>query len=389
MSNGMGLGTIARANIKRHPGRAALMLLGMAVAVAAFVTVVSLVLSLRATLDDRLARYGASLLVVPASPELSLDYGGVSVADAGSGEVPVLDDSAVDTILGLPSAGQAAEVVPVLLQPVKVAGATYLALGTDIEASLRVKPWWRIEGAPPRGADQVLLGLEVRNKLGSDPGATVAIEGRAYTVSGVLWETGGEEDGVIVMDRKELAGLTGRGADVNLIEVTAGDSSAVEPLSREIAQALPDSSVISVKKSLEFNAQANGALSKFGLAATALIIVVSALIVSLTTLAAVRERQREIGVFRAVGYRQRDIWALLLIEALFLSIGAALAGIGLGLAGAALGPRLVQGLTLQFTPNLLVVLGGIVLAVVLAVAATLYPASRAARLDPAAALKRI
>ena len=252
------------------------MLLGMAVAVAAFVTVVSLVISLRDTLDDRLARYGASLLVVPASPELSLEYGGLSVADAGSGEVPVLHESAVATILGIPSAARVAEAIPVLLQPVQVAGETYLALGTDVAAGIRAKPWWRIEGAPPRGPYQVLLGLDARNKLGLDPGETLTIEGRQYVVSGVLWETGGEEDGVIVMDREELAQLTGRGADVNLIEVTAGDSDAVEPLSLEISKALPAASVISVKKSLEFNAQANGALGKFGLAATALIIIVSA-----------------------------------------------------------------------------------------------------------------
>jgi putative ABC transport system permease protein len=389
MRGGMGLGTIARANIRRHPGRAALMLLGMAVAVASFVTVVSLVLSLRSTLDGQLARYGASLVVTPASPELSLDYGGVSVADAGSGEVPVLNASAVATIRSLPSAGRVAEAIPVLLQPVKAAGATYLALGTDIAASLRAKPWWRIEGASPQGPDQVLLGLDARNKLGLDPGETVNIAGQDYTVNGILWQTGGEEDGAIVMDRTELARLTGRGSDVNLIEVTAADSGSVEQLSREIAQALPTASVISVKKSLEFNAQANGALTKFGLAATLLIVAVSALIVSLTTLAAVRERQREIGVFRAVGYRQRDIWALLLTEALLLSVGAAVLGTGVGLAGAALGPRLAQGLTLRFAPSPLVVAGGILLALVLAVAATLYPASRAARLDPAAALKRV
>ena len=110
---------------------------------------------------------------------------------------------------------------------------------------------------------------------------------------------------------------------------------------------------------------------------------------SLTTLAAVRERKREIGVLRAIGYRQRDIWALLLMEALLLSAGAALIGTGLGLAGAALGPRLVEGLTLQFAPNPFVVAGGVLLAVALAVAATLYPASRAARLDPATALRRV
>jgi len=365
------------------------MLLGMAVAVAAFVTVVSLVLSLQTTMDDRLARYGASLLVTPASPELSLEYGGVSVADASSGEVPVLNESAVAAIRSVPSANQVAEAIPILLQPVRVAGATFLALGTDIEASLRVKPWWRIEGTPPQSRDQVLLGLEARNKLGLDPGATVTIEGRTYTVSGILWETGGEEDGVIVMDRGELSQLTGRGGDVNVVEVTASSSGDVETLSREIGRALPSASVISVKKSLAFNAQANGALSKFGLAATGLIILVSALIVSLTTLTAVRERQREIGVLRAVGYRQRDIWTLLLMEALLLSLGAALIGTGLGLAGAALGPRLVPGLALRFTPNLPVVVGGMLLAILLAVVATLYPAHRAARLDPAAALKHV
>ena len=235
----------------------------------------------------------------------------------------------------------------------------------------------------------MLLGLQARNKLRLDSGATVTIDGRDYTVSGVLWETGGEEDAVVVMDREELARLTGRGGEINMVEVTAADSGAVEALSGEISRALPGSTVISVRKSLEFNAQANGALSKFGIAATALIVLVSMLIVSLTTLAAVKERQREIGVFRAVGFRQRDIWALLLTEALLLSAGAAVAGIGLGLAGAALGPHLVRGLTLQFAPNPLVLLGGAVLAVALAVVATLYPASRAAQLDPAAALKRV
>jgi putative ABC transport system permease protein len=389
MRNGMGLGTIARANIRRHPGRAALMLVGLAVAVAAFVTVVSLVLSLRATLDDRLARYGASLVVTPASPELSLDYGGIPVAGAGSGEVKFLDESAVSSIKAIPSAPKIAETIPVLLQPVKVGGNTYLALGTDVAASLRAKPWWRIEGTAPRGPNQVLLGLDARNKLGTDSGKTITMAGRDFTVSGILWQTGGEEDSAIVMDRGELAALTGRSGQINLIEVTAADSGAVEAIGHDISQALPGTSVISVKKSLEFNAQANGSLTKFGLAATVLIVLVSVLIVTLTTLAAVRERQREIGVFRAVGYRQRDIWALLLTEALILSGGAAVAGIALGLVGAAFGPRLVDGLTLRFTPNALVVGSGVVLAVVLAVAATLYPAWRAARLDPAAAIKQV
>lgn len=389
MDSDMGLGTIARANIRRHPGRAALMALGMALAVAAFITVVSLVLSLRGTMDDKLARYGASLLVMPASAELSLEYGGMTVADVGSGEVPALDDDAVARILGIPSKRMLAEAVPVLVQPVSVVGSTYLALGTDLEAMLRAKPWWKIEGTAPDGPGQVLLGLEARNRLASDPGATLDIQGRDYTVSGVLWETGGDEDGVIVMDRQELAQLTGRGAEVSLVEIVAADSGAAGALSEEISKALPDASVVSIKKSLEFNSRADVALGRFGLAATALIVVVSGAIISLTMLASVRERRREIGILRAIGYRCRDIWVLLLLESIFLSGGAALVGTALGLAGAALGPRLVQSLELEFVVNPVVVVTGVVLSAVLAVSATLYPASRAARLDPASALRGV
>ena len=386
MNGGMGLGSIARADLRRHPGRAALVVFGIALAVAAFIVVVSLVLSLRGTMDDRLARYGASILVTPTREALSLEYGGMTVAEVSSGEVPVLGDDALTTIGNTPSEGLVAEVVPVLVRPVDVDGETYVALGTDVPAALRAKPWWKIEGSEPADEREVLVGLTVRNRLGLDPGATMEIDGRVYTVSGVLWETGGEEDGVVVMDRGELAALTGRDG-VNLIEVVAADSTKVEQLSTELAAAIPDASVASVRKSLEFNARADVALSRFGLAATGLIIVVSASVISLTMLASVRERRKEIGILRAVGFRRRDIWRLLLLESSFLSIVAAAFGTALGLGGAALTPMVVRSLELQLTIDPLVVVAGVVLSGLLATVATLYPASRAARLDPASALR--
>jgi len=364
------------------------MALGMALAVAAFITVISLVLSLRDTMDDKLARYGASILVTPARAELSLEYGGMTVADVDSGDALVLDESVLTAIADATDDALVAEVVPVLVRPVDVAGETYLALGTDVPAALRAKPWWKVEGAEPAGRQEVLLGLTIRNRLGLEPGGTLAIQGQDYAVSGVLWETGGEEDGVIVMDRAELAALTGYDG-INLIEVVAADSGSVERLSEEIAAAIPEASVTSVKRSLEFNARAAVSLSRFGLAATGLIVVVSASIITLTMLAAVRERRKEIGILRAMGYRRRDIWRLLLLESSLLSIGAAVVGVALGLGGAVLGPMVVRSLDLQVTISPLVVVAGMVLSGLLATVATLYPASHAARLDPATALRGI
>jgi putative ABC transport system permease protein len=182
----MGLSMIARAHLRRHKGRTALMLVGLATAVAAFIAVMSLVLSLRTTLDDRLARYGASLIVTPASPELSLDYGGITVATAGSADAPMLEAGAVDRISAIPSRSHLAAVVPILLQPENIGGADYLVIGTDIGASVLVKPWWRVQGRLPGRPDEVLLGLNARNKLLADAGTALTIEGKSYQVSGVL-----------------------------------------------------------------------------------------------------------------------------------------------------------------------------------------------------------
>ena len=44
-------------------------------------------------MDDKLSKFGTNLIVTPASSQLSLTYGGVSVAEAGTGEVPYLKEA--------------------------------------------------------------------------------------------------------------------------------------------------------------------------------------------------------------------------------------------------------------------------------------------------------
>jgi putative ABC transport system permease protein len=386
---GMGLNTIAAAHLGRHKGKSVLIIVGLATAVGAFVAVMSLVLSLQTTLDSRLARYGASLTVVPQNPELSLQYGGVTVATAGSAQTALLDPVVVSSIETIRSKASLAAVLPVALRAVNIAGADYLAMGTDIASSARVKPWWRVEGVLPTRPDEVLLGLNARNKLRADPGTSLTVGGRPFVVSGVLLETGGEEDNAIVVDRAALAQATGSSADPNMIEVAVTDSTVVDQVVREIQAALPGVDVRSVKQSLEFNAQTGSSLANIGLGATVLIVLIATLIVVLTMLSAVRERQKEIGVFRAIGFRTRDVVSLMFRESLLLSAVAAAAGVAVGVLGAAFGPKIVPGLDLTLAVSAPVLVGGAVLAIVLAAVATAYPAFLATRLDPAIALRKL
>ncbi|MHB1345779.1 MAG: ABC transporter permease [Thermoleophilia bacterium] len=385
----MELRHIAFGNLRRRKGKAALITFGLAVAVAAFVLVLSLILSLRSTMDDKLARYGSNLVVTPPRSEVDLSFGGVRVAGAGSGQVRYLDESDVQAVRSITEPERLAAVIPVSLRLVDVEGRRLLAMGTDLAASSRVKLWWRLEGAFPAAPDQVLLGLNVRNELGLDTGDEILIDGRSFTVSAVLWETGGEEDSLIIMDRAVLEALTGVAGEVNLIEVTASSTAAVDGVASDLRRALPEAEVSSVKSSIEFNNQADSALADFGLAVTFLIVLISGLVVTITMLNAVQERQKEIGIFRAVGYKQRHIATLVLLESAMLSTSAAVLGVGAGLGAASLAPRLVQDSEIGFTFDPLSVVAGVLAAFLIGFLASIYPAWRAARMDPATALKYV
>ncbi len=124
-------------------------------------------------------------------------------------------------------------------------------------------------------------------------------------------------------------------------------------------------------------------LSAVGLIA----LVVAALGISNAMLAAVRERRREIGVLKAIGARDRDVYRVFLVEAATLGFLGGVFGTALGWLIAAMVGRVVNGylaaqrlVGVQLTLPWMVVVGGIVGSTLLALVAGTLPAVRAARL---------
>ena len=99
--------------------------------------------------------------------------------------------------------------------------------------------------------------------------------------------------------------------------------------------------------------------------------------------------QQEIGVLRVIGFRQRHIITIILSEATLVSLLGGLLGwlAGMGVA-AVLTPLLTQvDLSVSWDP--LVALWAVTIALVVGVVASVYPALRAARLDPTTALRAL
>jgi putative ABC transport system permease protein len=116
----------------------------------------------------------------------------------------------------------------------------------------------------------------------------------------------------------------------------------------------------------------------------AISLVVGGIVIMNIMLMAVSERTREIGIRKALGARRRDILAQFVVESATLSAVGALFGIALGIALAFL-VKATTPLPAAVAPWSILV--GVILGVSVGIAAGVYPASRASRLDPIAALR--
>jgi ABC-type antimicrobial peptide transport system permease subunit len=135
------------------------------------------------------------------------------------------------------------------------------------------------------------------------------------------------------------------------------------------------------------------------LALTGLAIIalaVAALGIANTMFSAVLERTREIGVFKALGCRARDLALVFVAESGLIGITGGVAGLAVSALLARAGNELIDrfaqsqgspgGLQL-FELNPLIGVAAIVLAVAVSAASGLFPALRASRMDPIKAIR--
>jgi len=174
--------------------------------------------------------------------------------------------------------------------------------------------------------------------------------------------------------------------DPSVVKAAMDDATAAMRIQRRLRPRDPDNfGVISSETILAIYNQATSAIFAVLLGVVSLSLVVGGVVIMNIMLMAVSERTREIGVRKALGARRRDILWQILTESVTLSIFGGLCGTALGF--------LVAWVISQVSPlpaavETWAVVLGISMTAVVGLFFGLYPAMRAAALDPIEALRR-
>ena len=385
----MTLGHIAIRNLLRRKAKAGFLVLGLVIGVATATAVFSMVEAMTRDINHKLEKYGANILVLPRTESLGLSYGGLSLGGV-SFEVEEIREEDLGKIGTIPNAANVAAVGPVTLGVVSVAERRLLLAGVDFEAAGILKPWWQVRGSFP-GGDEVLLGAQAATVLAAAPGDMLTVGDRSLRVAGVLAATGSQDDELLFTRLTTAQQILGKPGKVSMVEVAALCTACpVEDMVRQIAAVLPNARVSAIQQVVKGRMETLAQFGKLSYGISAIVLAVAALVVLVTMMGNVRERTEEIGIFRAVGFRSSHVLKIVLLEAAVVSALAGIVGYLLGIGATHFAVRLLSGGAHVAVPVRPEMAGAaLVLAVVLGLCASLYPALMAARLDPNEALRTL
>lgn len=382
---------VARLSVRgviERPLRAVLSALGIAIGVAAMVSILGITASSQSALDDQLETLGTNLLrVAPGDDPIG-----------ETAELPSSAPAMIDRLSGVQVTGHVAELGGLSIgrsrysDPDESLGLQVNAAAGDLMeatgAELRGDSWL---DSTSQQFPTAVLGSTAASRLGvTQIGQQVVINGQTFTVTGVLKPVplAPELDtGVMIgVDQAtQLYDYTGSPTTIYLRADEAKISAIRELLGPTAAPQHPGQVQVSrpadalVAKNL-----ATQTLTTVLLGLGSVALLVGGIGVANTMVISVIERQHEIGLRRALGATRSHIRLQFLTEAIVLAALGGIVGALLGVTATS-----IVALHAEWRPDIPVpgVAGGVAVTILVGVIAGLYPAIRASRVPPTVALQ--
>jgi putative ABC transport system permease protein len=389
--------------------RSALTILGIVIGVAAIIAMVAVGAGAQARVAEQIRTLGTNLVLVTA--------GSTTTRGVRSGQgtrVTLTEDDALALQREIPAVQAAAATWGRTMQVVHGNLNWGTLVGGVMPEWLEVKDWSIVDGRAMvaddyRAAAKVaLVGQTAALNLFGDVspiGRTIRIQRVPFTVIGLLGRKGqntwghDQDDTVMVplsTARQKLFGrIPGKARAIWVITVKVWDGEDLGAARVQIRELLrqrhhlradqdDDFTLRDPTETVQAHEEASRVMAYLLAAVGSVSLLVGGVGIMNVMLVSVTERTREIGLRMAVGARRRDILMQFLVEAVILALVGGALGIVLGLGGARAISYFAEWRTLiELEP----VLGAFGFAAAIGIAFGLYPARKAARLDPIEALR--
>lgn len=385
----MQLRNISWASVKRRKGRFAFLLVALTLGIGTVVALLSLSSAMRVAVEDNLDRFSANIIVTPKARSLNLGYGGLAIGDV-TVDARALTTDDVGRVRTISNHRNLSAVAPKLVGTIDVAGTQVLLIGADLKQERIIKNWWTIDGRFASAPSELMLGSEAASALAKRVGDEVDLGDGPRQIVGVIGPTGAVEDQAVFGDLAMVQRRLGVPAAVSFIEVSALCSGCpIEDMVAQIGAVLPHARVSPIRQAVAAKERAVLQFTRFAYVVSIVVLLVGGLVVTTTMMASVTERTQEIGILRAVGFRRTQVARVVLVEVFGVTVVGGLLGwlVGTG-AARLLGPSLSDvAASVPIDPRLAIL--AVALALLLGAGGGIYPALRAARMDPSHALRHI
>jgi len=396
---------IAMSSLRAHKMRSTLTLLGVVIGVMSVIAVVSLVNGLNKYVAERIFNLGADVFMINRSPSIITNVDQWEAAQKRKkfhyDDYEALRDACRNCEAVAGNVGKVGQVKygTEYLSDSNVIGFTYQMPEVLSRELAEGRYFTRLDEA--RAAPVCDVGFDIVDKLlpGSDPiGKVIRVDTGECEIIGVAKKRGSvmgqSQDNWVIMPLTTYQAMYARDDSVRLWVKAAG-TQALDSTMDEVRMILRGRRHVAYSDEDDFAMETNasflqlwGSISGtfFGvtIGIASISLIVGGIVIMNIMLVSVTERTREIGLRKSLGARQSDIRRQFLIES------STLAAIG-GAIGVLLGILLAKVVTLTTALPSSVQLWSVILGLIVATSVGLffgvYPATKAARLDPVVALR--
>ncbi len=382
--------SIAFQSLRRRKAKTIFLIVGLFLSVASVVTLITVSENINKSVAINLDEFGANIIITPKSDQLMINYGGLSLGEVSFNNSQ-LSENDLQKINTIKNRKNLSIISPKLFETVNLKGKNVLIAGVRFSDELKLKKWWIINGRSPLSPNNLLVGSNSAEALHIKINDTLLIKEQRFVVSGILSNTGSQDDALIFMDILTARTLFHKPAKLSIIEMAAlCYDCPIEDIVSQTASVLPTANVTPIKQNIESKMMAVHSFERFSLGISLVMLVTSFLIVFANVNASVTERTKEIGIFKSVGYRKSHILKIILTEVIAASLTAGLLGFIVGVSVAKLVlPFLSMHGLISFTYNFTTLPIAVLLSLFVGITACIYPAIKASRLDPTVAFRFI